>query len=250
MAENPNSNRERGQAAKLRQQQNKARRLQKAGAVQKNVGKTTRAGGAAVEGAGRGIKKGGQSLMRSGAAMSRSGIGLVAGAPMMAAGAAAAAVGYGTQKVGKVAKGAGRGVEKGGRVASLRGRTLEKKAEAKAKKDKEDKQESLVAGLASRSALRAAWLALIPSWGLSLLYINLHVFLRWLFPSFFCKLGDEWLPRAVKKAGGDASGSIRIGEIMLLFAINLLLGLIILMSIGLVMTIIDPLLEDSNPVTD
>lgn len=48
--------------------------------------------------------------------------------------------------------------------------------------------------------LQAAWENLIPSWGLTLFWIDIHVFLNMLFPKMFCDLGKEWLP---VKAGGS-----------------------------------------------
>ncbi len=50
--------------------------------------------------------------------------------------------------------------------------------------------------------LKQSWLNLIPSWGTSLIWINIHVFLRQILgPKLFCKLGDEWAP-------GGTSGSV------------------------------------------
>lgn len=48
--------------------------------------------------------------------------------------------------------------------------------------------------------LQAAWENLIPSWGLTLLWIDIHVFLNMLFPKMFCDLGKEWLSA---KSGGS-----------------------------------------------
>lgn len=58
--------------------------------------------------------------------------------------------------------------------------------------------------------LQQAWLNLIDSWGLTLIWINIHVFLRFVFgEQFFGKLGTEWLSSG--KTGGAAkagTGSI------------------------------------------
>ncbi len=41
--------------------------------------------------------------------------------------------------------------------------------------------------------LRAAWINLIPSWGLTLIWVNIHIFLGMVFGNkYFCKLGVEW----------------------------------------------------------
>jgi hypothetical protein len=51
-------------------------------------------------------------------------------------------------------------------------------------------------GLSKATAmlLRTSWLTMPVSPFTSLLYINLHAFMRCLFPSLFCKLGEEWIP--------------------------------------------------------
>lgn len=92
--------------------------------------------------------------------------------------------------------------------------------------------------LASSNLLRAAWLALIPSWGLSLIWIDIHAFLRIVFPSFFCKLGEEWLPRQVVKRTGSAgntavSGAFAVESMALVF-----MNLIMLSTIAFVFTVI------------
>lgn len=73
--------------------------------------------------------------------------------------------------------------------------------------------------------LRQAWLHLIDSWGLTLIWINIHVFLRQILgEKLFCDLGEEWkdmIPAAgaagaagapevkgVKGAEGDQSGAV------------------------------------------
>lgn len=67
--------------------------------------------------------------------------------------------------------------------------------------------------------LRQSWLHLIDSWGLTLIWINIHVFLRQILgEKLFCDLGEEWkdmIPAAgapevkgVKDAGGDQSGVV------------------------------------------
>lgn len=51
--------------------------------------------------------------------------------------------------------------------------------------------------------LKAAWANLIPSWGLTLLYIDFHWFMNQVLgDSVFCSLGSEWIPAAIKKYGG------------------------------------------------
>lgn len=53
--------------------------------------------------------------------------------------------------------------------------------------------------------LRQAWIYLIPSWGLTLIWINIHVFLGMVLGNnLFCKLGAEWTDAA---AGATAKGA-------------------------------------------
>ncbi len=60
--------------------------------------------------------------------------------------------------------------------------------------------------------LKGAWQNLIPSWGLTLLYIDAHAFLNKVFgPKYFRELGGEWVPVGVKKlegAGLDKAASM------------------------------------------
>jgi len=82
--------------------------------------------------------------------------------------------------------------------------------------------------------LKMAWNALIPSYGLSIIYIDFHVFLRWVIgDKLFCKLGEEWLPESVGELGG-AKGMAGIVETMVLILVNVIyLGIIgmVIMSI-------------------
>jgi|GEM_PF-2840951 len=58
--------------------------------------------------------------------------------------------------------------------------------------------------MATSELLQKSWLNIIDSFGLTLLYINFHVFCRWVFgEKLFCKLGHEWL--------GGKSGTGKVG---------------------------------------
>ena len=84
-----------------------------------------------------------------------------------------------------------------------------RQAVLKAKADKKKRQsvrsvsspnplQQFTAGL-----LKSAWINLIPSWGLTLLYIDFHWFMnKVLGDSVFCSLGSEWIPATMKKYGG------------------------------------------------
>jgi len=53
--------------------------------------------------------------------------------------------------------------------------------------------------------LKQAWLHIIDSWGLTLIWINIHVFLGTIFGNnFFCKLGAEWLDNNIQSAPLEA----------------------------------------------
>ncbi len=96
---------------------------------------------------------------------------------------------------------------------------------------------------ATGAALKWAWLTVVPSWGLSLIYINTHVFLRFIFPDAFCKLGEEWVPKVVT-AGGESTAknvagtAFGIVEIMALLFLDLLFLLVIIAVLGFLYMII------------
>ncbi len=94
--------------------------------------------------------------------------------------------------------------------------------------------------------LKAAWLNLIDSFGLTLIYINLQVFLRWVLgDKFFCKLGEEWAPKLAQTGGkeiaksfGGAGKIAGIIEIMGLLVLDLAVLFIILGALGLIVMIV------------
>lgn len=56
--------------------------------------------------------------------------------------------------------------------------------------------------------LQQAWLNLVTSWGLTLIWINIHVFLSYIFgEKLFCKLGEEWKD-VIPGAGGAAASGV------------------------------------------
>ena len=130
---------------------------------------------------------------------------------------------------------------------SLRQRvTSAKKAlniKEKAKKKIEEKVTAPVR-MGTNWLLKEAWWNLISSWGLTLIYINIHVFLRLVLgEKFFCKLGDEWIPKKIKAVGGDAGkmgckaiGIIEVIGLLLLDAVVFFLILVILGLISMIMS--------------
>ncbi|QQG52227.1 MAG: hypothetical protein HY931_02685 [Candidatus Falkowbacteria bacterium] len=103
--------------------------------------------------------------------------------------------------------------------------------------------------------LQSAWEYLIPSWGLTLIWINIHVFLSLVIGrDVFCRLGDEWLDAmpggggaAQKAALGEASqkisGCANMGESMVLVGLDLLL-LIVIIAIVAVIALLVKFVED------
>lgn len=239
MDENQVTSEEQVRADKMRQAQNKAKNLKRAGSAQAVTGKVMRKAGAVADNVGRGVRKGGQSMMKAGAEMSSTGAGIFIGAPLMALGGATAVAGLTAQGAGKVAKGTGRGVEKGGRWAKMKADALEKKNLAKALSDKADGMVSGMAKTATGGLLKSAWTFLIPSWGFTLIWINIHVFLSWVMSGIFCKLGDEWIPKSMKKISGKASAMLRVGEGMLLLTLDSLALLIIGGIIAIIVVVLN-----------
>ncbi|MCU0679779.1 MAG: hypothetical protein MUF50_00530 [Planctomycetes bacterium] len=71
---------------------------------------------------------------------------------------------------------------------------------------KKEEQIGKISGLqkATNSALKWAWEYLIPTIGLSLIYINVHVFgSRSMGEKYFCKLGYEWVPDNMRQKMGS-----------------------------------------------
>lgn len=95
--------------------------------------------------------------------------------------------------------------------------------------------------MGTNHALRWAWLTLIPSWGLSLVYINMHIFLRQVFPSMFCKLGEEWQPKIVGRHGRKniAGTAFGIAEVMALLFLDIIAFIIIGSALAFLVIIIN-----------
>lgn len=90
--------------------------------------------------------------------------------------------------------------------------------------------------LATNGILRFAWIILIPSFGFSLIYINIHVFLRMIFgENLFCKLGDEWIPKKVQAVSNGSEGkTIGVFEVMALLFLDLVAFFFIIIVLGLI----------------
>jgi len=123
--------------------------------------------------------------------------------------------------------------------AAKRAMDLKQKA-----KDKLEEKVTAPARAATSKLLQQAWINLIDSFGLTLIWINIHVFLRFVLgEKLFCKLGDEWIPKQVSGAGGEAgkglSKSIGIVEVMGLAMLDLLVMFVIFGTLGLIAMIVD-----------
>jgi hypothetical protein len=89
------------------------------------------------------------------------------------------------------------------------------------------------ANLLTGQLLKNSWLYLIPSFGLTILYIDFHFFARYLLGSEkFCKFGEEWALK--NSATREMTGGIQILEFIAFGVINLLL----FSFIGLVATLL------------
>jgi len=123
----------------------------------------------------------------------------------------------------------------GGESGSLRERAMKVRQAMDIKqkaKDKIGEKVTAPARLGTSNALRWAWGALLPSWGLSSIWINIHVFLKAVFgEKLFCKLGDEWVPPKAAEMTGEAGKTVgkAIGlvEVMVLIFIDLIIFFII-----------------------
>lgn len=87
--------------------------------------------------------------------------------------------------------------------------------------------------------LRGAWTNLITSWGLTLLWIDFHVFLNKVFgPKYFRELGGEWIPSGIRKLEGagmnKASSLAKIIEPIGCVGLNLLVIFLIISILTLI----------------
>ncbi|MFH1427079.1 MAG: hypothetical protein ABIG60_00935 [Patescibacteria group bacterium] len=121
----------------------------------------------------------------------------------------------------------------------------EKILEARIKSDKEEKKKkNNKEGIAGKTAdlitaparkttsriLRYAWISMLSviNIPIALLYINLHIFLRWVLgDKIFCKLGDEWSIKVLEEVFGEAgkikNRTIGLAEIIVVIFLDILL---------------------------
>lgn len=95
--------------------------------------------------------------------------------------------------------------------------------------------------------LKSAWQNLIPSWGLSLIWINIHIFLSSVLgKDLFCSLGEEWFPKGTPRNLDGAKKSVGLTEKMGVGCLNLGCLFIILAVVVLVSMIVSAI---SNPLS-
>lgn len=125
----------------------------------------------------------------------------------------------------------------------MRARLL-RQAQDKGVKGKMAGKAAAPAKQATSQLLKQAWINLIDSFGLTLIYINAHVFLRWVLgDTFFCKLGEEWIPKQAAAGGGEAGKTagkgIGIVEIMALLFLDLAVLFTVIMTLTWIYLLVD-----------
>ena len=151
----------------------------------------------------------------------------------------------GLRQAKKEAKDDSDGDESDGNQGSLRQRLAQKRKLRDAARAQVEKTKTSPMQQGTGILLKASWTNLIDSFGLTLIYINMHVFLRWVFPSMFCKLGDEWMPKQVSIVDAEANKAagvsrfLGIAEIMGLLLLDLLAIFLLIIAISSIMMIID-----------
>jgi len=98
-------------------------------------------------------------------------------------------------------------VPSGSPIKSLREMVKGKRAEKNKKEGGSDSDSAAPSSMRKGTSklLQEAWINLISSWGLTLIWINIHVFLGTVFGNkFFVKLGGEWV---------DGNEAVQVGKI-------------------------------------
>lgn len=95
------------------------------------------------------------------------------------------------------------------------------------------------ANMLTAQALKAAWLNLIDSLGLTLIYINFHFIGKYFAnSSYFCDFGEEWvlkMPGSDQVPGiGTAKTGLKYAEIIGLFLLDVLVCIIVLAAITII----------------
>lgn len=134
-----------------------------------------------------------------------------------------------------------------GREQSLRERVMGARRALDLKERAKDKVEETVTAplkMGSARLLQMAWFNLIPSFGLTLIWINIHAFMRMIpgLSSAFCKIGDEWIPKeakAITDEMGQMGSAIGFLEKFGIVFLDIAAILILLILMATVMMILD-----------
>ena len=149
--------------------------------------------------------------------------------------------GQATQAAGKGIGKAGKGIKEAGKKSSKFGRELKKRGLAQRLAQKKGGPE----GMATESAqggtgqiLKAAWRFLIASWGTTWFYIAFHFIMAYFtsFSNLFCKFGEEWIPKPIKKGPAKeavkmATKPLELAEICGCVLIGIILAIIVFIII-------------------
>jgi len=130
-------------------------------------------------------------------------------------------------------------------VAASRHAEQEKDEKEKKEKGNDDKPNAV--NSATSRLLKSAWTNLVPSWGLTLIWINIHVFLSTVFgEKFFCKLGMEWVDDNIKRANseqakklGNTASTFEGAGLACLDLGCLLIIIAVLMIVGALLQVVD-----------
>ncbi len=121
------------------------------------------------------------------------------------------------------------------RLAAIRKKAnadTEQKNSAKAKPMNPAKKS--IAGL-----LKAAWENLISSFGLTIIWIDIHIFLSHVLgKDLFCELGEEWFPEGTPRNVEGAKKSVGITEGMGVACINIGYLLLLLATLAIIALIV------------
>jgi hypothetical protein len=89
------------------------------------------------------------------------------------------------------------------------------------------------------SLLKAAWENLVDSFGLTLIWIDIHIFLsQVLGKDLFCSLGEEWFPKGTPRNIEGAKKSVGMTEGMGVACLNIGCLIIVLSALSLVAMIV------------
>lgn len=98
---------------------------------------------------------------------------------------------------------------------------------------------------ATAEFLKQSWINLVPSWGLTAIYLNIHIFAsKLLGTKYFCEPGTEWV-----RIPGKSSAATRLTgllELIAILAVDMFLGLIILVAVVFVYILVDAWLHPAE----